>query len=74
MINHCRHRFANIPTARFATGDAEDATFLPSHIETIASSCVAQWFADPASTWRLAVIASGAGRCYGDRRAVTWLV
>ena len=53
MINHCRHRFANIPTARFATGDAEDATFLPSHIGLIASSCVAQWFADPASMWRL---------------------
>jgi malonyl-ACP O-methyltransferase BioC len=65
MVNHCCNSFpagsfyadppaaANPGTqsrARFLVGDVEDRASLVPHAELVASSCVAQWFADMPAT------------------------
>ena len=57
MVQHCRRHFAAEPAtaarAGFVVGDAEERAALVPHAELIASSCVAQWFADLPATLRM---------------------
>jgi malonyl-CoA O-methyltransferase len=52
MIDACRRSFAGEPRARFAVGDAEDPRACAGPVDLVATSCTAQWFADPAGTFR----------------------
>ena len=59
MVGHCCNRFSGSPEpvnpatqsrVRFMIGDVEDRASLVPHAELVASSCVAQWFADMPAT------------------------
>ncbi len=50
MVEHCRKHLGTNPQARFVTGDVEDCGMLLPQATLIASSCVAQWFADLPAT------------------------
>jgi malonyl-CoA O-methyltransferase len=57
MIGACRRGFASEPRARFVLADAEDPAacrLTPQlcAVDLVAASCSAQWFADPAGTFR----------------------
>ena len=53
MVEHCRRHLGMNPQARFVTGDVEDIGMLVPRANLIASSCVAQWFADLPATLRM---------------------
>jgi malonyl-CoA O-methyltransferase len=52
MVDACRRRFADERRARFAVADAEDPRACAAPADLVATSCTAQWFADPAGTFR----------------------
>jgi malonyl-CoA O-methyltransferase len=52
MIATCRRRFAEEPRARFVVADAEGPVLCTRAVDLVAASCSAQWFADPAGTFR----------------------
>jgi malonyl-CoA O-methyltransferase len=52
MVDACRHRFVGQPRARFEVADAEDPRACTGPVDLVATSCSAQWFADPAGTFR----------------------
>ncbi len=78
MVNHCCNSFqaetfhaettgagasGRKSRARFVLGDVEDRASLVPHAELVASSCVAQWFADLPATvcmWAKALAPGGA--------------
>jgi malonyl-CoA O-methyltransferase len=73
MVNHCCNSFqaettraatsALQPRARFVLGDVEDRASLVPQAGLVASSCVAQWFADLPATvcmWAKALAPAGA--------------
>ena len=73
MVNHCCNSFhqettcvatpGTAPRARFVLGDVEDRASLVPQAELVASSCVAQWFADIPATvcmWAKALAPGGA--------------
>ena len=73
MVNHCCNSFqaegtvtaaaGTGPRARFMLGDVEDRASLVPHAELVASSCVAQWFADMPATvcmWAKSLAPGGA--------------
>jgi len=52
MIDACRRTFAEERRARFETADVEDPRACRSPVDLVATSCSAQWFAEPAATLR----------------------
>ena len=52
MVDACRRRFAGDPRARFAVADAEDPRACAGPVDLVATSCAAQWFSEPARTFR----------------------
>ena len=61
MVEHCRRHLGTNPQARFVTGDVEDSKMLVPRADLIASSCVAQWFADLSATVRMWAQSLGPG-------------
>ena len=72
MVDHCRNSFqmeaafgrasGREARARFVLGDVEDRASLVPHAELVASSCVAQWFADMPATvcmWAKTLVPGG---------------
>jgi malonyl-CoA O-methyltransferase len=52
MIEVCRLRLGAEPRARLLVADAEDPRACAGPVDLVATSCVAQWFADPEGTLR----------------------
>ncbi len=62
MVKYCRQHFGTNPRARFVTGDVEDSGMMIPQANLIASSCVAQWFADLPATiemWAQSLVPGG---------------
>lgn len=63
MIEACRRRFEGERRASFEVADAEDPRACAGPVDLVATSCAAQWFADPAGTlrrWARALAPDGA--------------
>lgn len=52
MIETCRGRFAGERRAHFEVADAEDPRACAAPVDLVVTSCSAQWFTDPAATFR----------------------
>ena len=65
MVEYCRQHFGTNPQARFVTGDVEDSGMMIPQANLIASSCVAQWFADLPATIEDVGAESGSRRSHG---------